>query len=102
MSNNNSKSLESWIWDAACAIRGAQDAPKYKDFILPPLEAQNEIVKRVEALLKTADEIEVRYKKAKGYVDKLTQSILAKAFKGELVPQDPNDEPAEKLLERVR
>jgi type I restriction enzyme M protein len=30
-----SKSLESWIWDAACAIRGAQDAPKYKDFILP-------------------------------------------------------------------
>ncbi len=33
--NNNNKSLESWIWDAACAIRGAQDAPKYKDFILP-------------------------------------------------------------------
>jgi type I restriction enzyme M protein len=33
--NNNSKSLESWIWDAACAIRGAADAPKYKDFILP-------------------------------------------------------------------
>ena len=33
--NNNNKSLESWIWDAACSIRGAQDAPKYKDFILP-------------------------------------------------------------------
>jgi len=32
---NNDKSLESWIWDAACSIRGAQDAPKYKDFILP-------------------------------------------------------------------
>ncbi len=31
----NGKSLESWIWDAACSIRGAQDAPKYKDFILP-------------------------------------------------------------------
>jgi type I restriction enzyme M protein len=30
-----SKSLESWIWDAACSIRGAKDAPKYKDFILP-------------------------------------------------------------------
>jgi type I restriction enzyme M protein len=29
------KSLETWIWDAACSIRGAQDAPKYKDFILP-------------------------------------------------------------------
>ena len=34
-SNPNGKSLESWIWDAACSIRGAKDAPKYKDFILP-------------------------------------------------------------------
>ena len=32
---SNSKSLESWIWDAACSIRGAKDAPKYKEFILP-------------------------------------------------------------------
>lgn len=31
----NDKSLESWIWDAACSIRGAKDAPKYKDYILP-------------------------------------------------------------------
>ena len=28
-------SLETWLWDAACAIRGATDAPKFKDFILP-------------------------------------------------------------------
>ncbi|OGQ93151.1 MAG: DNA methyltransferase [Deltaproteobacteria bacterium RIFOXYA12_FULL_61_11] len=33
--NSNVKSLESWIWDAACSIRGAKDAPKYKDYILP-------------------------------------------------------------------
>jgi len=33
--NTNAKSLESWIWDAACSIRGAKDAPKYKDYILP-------------------------------------------------------------------
>jgi type I restriction enzyme M protein len=33
--NGTDKSLESWIWDAACSIRGAKDAPKYKDFILP-------------------------------------------------------------------
>ena len=32
---SNNKSLESWIWDAACSIRGAQDAAKYKDYILP-------------------------------------------------------------------
>src|SRR6266496_1801682 len=35
MSNETVKSLESWIWDAACSIRGAQEAPKFKDFILP-------------------------------------------------------------------
>jgi len=29
------KSLETWIWDAACSIRGAKDGPRYKDFILP-------------------------------------------------------------------
>jgi type I restriction enzyme M protein len=34
------KSLETWIWDAACSIRGAQDAPKYKDFILPLIFAK--------------------------------------------------------------
>lgn len=35
MLNGNGKSLESWIWDAACSIRGAKDAAKYKEFILP-------------------------------------------------------------------
>jgi type I restriction enzyme M protein len=35
MNQANGKSLESWIWDAACSIRGAQEAPKFKDFILP-------------------------------------------------------------------
>src|SRR5207245_8911951 len=35
MNNTNDKSLESWIWDAACSIRGVQEAPKFKDFILP-------------------------------------------------------------------
>lgn len=33
--NEQNKSIESWIWDAACSIRGAKDAPKYKDYILP-------------------------------------------------------------------
>ena len=42
-----------------------------------------------------------RYQKAKAQVDKLTQSILAKAFRGELVPQDQNDEPASELLNRI-
>lgn len=69
---------------------------------LPPKQEQFEIVKRVESLLKIAELIESRYDKARGYVDNLTQSILAKAFKGELVPQDPNDEPSSELLERIK
>ena len=35
MNEHPDKSLEAWIWDAACSIRGAKDAPKYKDYILP-------------------------------------------------------------------
>jgi type I restriction enzyme S subunit len=69
---------------------------------LPPLVEQEEIIRRVEELFALADQIEARYAKAKAYIDKLTQSILAKAFRGELVPQDPNDEPASALLERIR
>ncbi len=38
--NENGKSMESWIWDVACSIRGAQDAPKYKDFVLPLILAK--------------------------------------------------------------
>ena len=69
---------------------------------VPPLAEQQEIVRRVEALFTLADRIEARYAKGKAHVEKLTQSILAKAFRGELVPQDPNDEPATVLLERIR
>jgi len=73
---------------------------KAQAFALVPFEEQEEIVRRVDALFKTADALEARYLKAKSHVDKLTQSILAKAFRGELVPQDPNDEPASVLLKR--
>ncbi|WP_158161399.1 restriction endonuclease subunit S [Grimontia hollisae] len=68
---------------------------------LPPLEEQKEIVRLVDQYFAFADTIEAQVKKAQARVDKLTQSILAKAFRGELVPQDPNDEPADKLLERI-
>ena len=40
MPDTPDKSLESWIWDAACSIRGAKDAPKYKEFILPLIFAK--------------------------------------------------------------
>lgn len=69
---------------------------------LPHIEEQVEIAKRVQQLLSLADGMAGRVNDAKKRIDALTQSILARAFRGELVPQDPNDEPASVLLERIR
>lgn len=68
----------------------------------PIIEEQTEIVRRVESLLAYADRLEARYTPARAKVDKLIPAILAKAFRGELLSQDPNDEPANVLLERIR
>ncbi len=83
--------------------------PYVSQEILGPIETpvvslaeQQEIVRRVEALFALADQIAARFTKAQVQVDKLTPSLLAKAFRGELVPQNPADEPAEKLLERIQ
>lgn len=54
------------------------------NFPLPPISEQQEIVRRVEALFKFADEVEKRAGEARKQVEKLTQSILARAFRGEL------------------
>lgn len=72
------------------------------NFICPPIEEQAEIVRRVEKLFAYAERLEARYTSASEHVERLTPSLLAKAFRGELVEQDPNDESAEKLLERIK
>lgn len=72
------------------------------EFDVPSTTEQAEIVRRVEALFAIADRIEQRYRAALTSFDRLTPALLAKAFRGELVPQDPADEPASKLLERIR
>jgi type I restriction enzyme S subunit len=59
-----------------------------------------EIVRRVERLFALADQLEERLAKARGQAEKLTPFLLARAFADQLVPQNPSDEPAEKLLER--
>lgn len=64
----------------------------------PPLQEQAEIVRRVETLFAFADRLEARLLTAQTATERLTPSLLAKAFRGELVPQDPNDEPASELL----
>ncbi|PXF56936.1 MAG: restriction endonuclease subunit S [Candidatus Methanogaster sp.] len=69
---------------------------------LPPLSEQHAIVNRIETLFHRTSKVEERVAAATSHADRLTQSILAKAFRGELVPQDPDDEPASVLLERIR
>lgn len=69
---------------------------------IPSVEEQSEIVRRVEKLFAFADRLEERLSQAQAAVQKLTPALLAKAFRGELVPQDPNDEPASELLKRLQ
>lgn len=69
---------------------------------IPTLPEQQEIVRRVEDLFAFAERIEARLATARKTVERLTPATLAKAFRGELVPQDPADEPASALLERLR
>lgn len=68
---------------------------------LPPEFEQAEIVSRVEALFKLADRIEARHAAAIAQAQRLTPLTLDKAFRGELVAQDPNDEPASALIARI-
>lgn len=77
---------------------------------LPPIAEQEEIVNRVNALLELTDEVETRVAAAGRHADKLTQAILAKAFRGELVPTEAElarregreYEPADVMLKRIR
>lgn len=76
---------------------------------LPPVAEQHEIIRRVNALFGLADQINAKLTRAKKRVDKLTQAILAKAFRGELVPTEAElarregreFESAEELLGRI-
>ncbi|MBL1200956.1 MAG: type I restriction endonuclease subunit S [Nostoc sp. GBBB01] len=69
---------------------------------IPSYIEQEEIVRRIENLFVYSDRLEARYQAARTKIERLTPVLLAKAFRGELVPQDPNDEPASSLLERIR
>lgn len=69
---------------------------------IPPLEEQVEIVRRIDAAFARIDRMTEEASRAFHLLDRLDERLLAKAFRGELVPQDPEDEPAEALLTRIR
>jgi type I restriction enzyme S subunit len=69
---------------------------------LPSIIDQARTVSALNVAFARADRLEAEADRAGALLDRLESSILAKAFKGELVPQDPNDEPASVLLDRIR
>ncbi|NEZ63416.1 restriction endonuclease subunit S [Leptolyngbyaceae cyanobacterium CCMR0082] len=69
---------------------------------IPPLEEQPVIVEKLLCQSNGGDIIAEELQESQKSLSYLDQSILAKAFRGQLVPQDPNDEPASVLLERIR
>jgi type I restriction enzyme S subunit len=71
-------------------------------FPLPPREEQEEIVRRTTSAFERVKRLTERSHGAEAGRRNLDRSILAKAFRGELVEQDPSDEPASVLLERIR
>lgn len=68
---------------------------------VPPRPEQAEIARQVQGLLDLASTVEGRWRAALSHVEMLPHTVLAEAFSGKLVPQDPNDEPADQLLERM-
>lgn len=69
---------------------------------LAPPAIQERIAAMLDQIFTRADRLEAEAARARALLDRLEDAILAKAFRGELVPQDPNDEPAQVLLDRIR
>lgn len=94
------------VFDAAQTTTGLYNLSKGKVSRLPvplaPAEEQKRLLRIIEPLLASASSFDAVRSAEVSRLDHLQQSLLARAFRGELVPQDPDDEPASVLLERLR
>jgi type I restriction enzyme S subunit len=66
------------------------------------VDERREVVHEIESAFQWVDRVAAETAHARRLIDHLDQAVLAKAFQGELVPQNPSDEPASVLLERIR
>ena len=69
---------------------------------VPPIEEQKRIVNNITSVLSLLEQIESQKQSLSSQIDNIKSKILDLAIRGKLVPQDPNDEPASVLLERIR
>lgn len=72
------------------------------DFCLPPYKEQERIVQKIESCFNKIEETEQNLNKVEILLEKYRESLLAKAFRGELIAQNPDDEPASVLLAEIR
>lgn len=102
----NSPHARTWCWlvKSDGVSQSNISASKLAGFPFPlcPLAEQQEVVRRVSAMMSLLEPAETDVDVARVQVGELNRAVLAKAFRGELVPQDPNDEPASVLLGRIR
>ncbi len=103
----NSSAVRQYFRDRATGTAG--NMPKISGGVLrdlaialPERNDWQPTVHLLDAVFARADRLEAEAARARALIDRLESAILARAFRGELVPQDPNDEPASVLLDRIR